>query len=224
MIEVVLVDEHDHPIGTAEKVAAHRPPAPLHRACSLVLFDDWGRTLLQQRSRAKYHFGSLWANSCCGHPLPGESVLAAAARRCRAELGVELAEARVVTAVTYSAVDPRSGLMEHEFDHVLIGRIDATPRPDPDEVADLRWIALPDLCAELEHSPHLFAPWLPHIIDGLRRVAPKLPGSRVFATSEPAPRATKYLVSVVSKKAPHLGPRVLSNKSAATGDERSSPC
>ena len=37
--------------------------------------------LLQRRHRAKYHSGGLWANSCCGHPRPGETTLAAARRQ-----------------------------------------------------------------------------------------------------------------------------------------------
>jgi hypothetical protein len=39
-----------------------------------------GKVLLQQRSRAKYHSAGLWANSCCGHPAPGERTAQAARR------------------------------------------------------------------------------------------------------------------------------------------------
>ena len=27
-----------------------------------------GELLLQKRAAAKYHFGGLWTNACCGHP------------------------------------------------------------------------------------------------------------------------------------------------------------
>jgi len=172
MTEVVLVDASDNPVGTAEKITAHRPPAPLHRAFSLMLFDERGRMLLQQRSQAKYHFRGLWANSCCGHPEPGETVLLAAKRRCRAELGVDVNDVRAVATVTYAAVDLESGLMENEFDHILVGSIGAAPIPDADEISALQWVESTKLFEELERMPDRFAPWLPHVVDALfpRRV------------------------------------------------------
>jgi isopentenyl-diphosphate delta-isomerase len=60
----------------------------LHRAFSIFIVDDRARILLQQRNPNKYHSGGLWANSCCGHPRPGERTVAAACRRLEEELGV----------------------------------------------------------------------------------------------------------------------------------------
>lgn len=77
---VVLVDEHDREIGTASKLEAHRSGA-LHRAVSVFVFDDAGRLLLQRRAAGKYHSAGQWANTCCTHPRPGESNLAATQRR-----------------------------------------------------------------------------------------------------------------------------------------------
>lgn len=37
---VVLVDHDDNPIGTMEKLAAHQNGGHLHRAFSVLLFDD----------------------------------------------------------------------------------------------------------------------------------------------------------------------------------------
>jgi isopentenyl-diphosphate delta-isomerase len=85
--QLILVDESNRAVGTAGKTKVHRAGL-LHRAFSIFLVDGRGRLLLQQRSRAKYHSGGLWANSCCGHPRPGERTLAAAHRRLHEELGV----------------------------------------------------------------------------------------------------------------------------------------
>src|ERR1700751_5541564 len=85
--QLILVDEGNRAVGSAGKTATHRE-ARLHRAFSIFMVDDRGRILLQQRSRKKYHSGGLWANSCCGHPRPGERTLAAARRRLNEELGV----------------------------------------------------------------------------------------------------------------------------------------
>jgi len=77
---VILVDTDDNPIGTLEKQAAHLE-ARLHRAISVFVFNSEGEWLLQQRADTKYHSNSLWSNTCCTHPLPGESNPTAAHRR-----------------------------------------------------------------------------------------------------------------------------------------------
>src|ERR1700761_7198620 len=84
--EVILVDESDTPIGTMEKMAAHRQ-AILHRAFSVFIFNSKGEMLLQRRASGKYHSAGLWTNACCSHPRPGEETGQAASRRLREELG-----------------------------------------------------------------------------------------------------------------------------------------
>ncbi|MDY7090640.1 MAG: isopentenyl-diphosphate delta-isomerase, partial [Actinomycetota bacterium] len=46
--------------------------------------------------------------------------------------------------------------------HVLVGDlpIGVRPAPDPDEVAELRWVSVPTLLAELESDSRSYAPWL----------------------------------------------------------------
>ena len=68
--EVVLVNEKDEPVGTMEKMEAHRQ-AVLHRAFSVFVFNKNGDVLMQQRAFSKYHSGGLWTNTCCSHPRPG---------------------------------------------------------------------------------------------------------------------------------------------------------
>src|SRR4051812_39251181 len=137
--EIVLVDEQDRPLGTCAKMAAHVNGGRLHRAFSVFLFDAQGRMLLQQRAMTKYHFSGLWTNACCSHPRPGEAVIVAARRRVREELGVDV-ELKVVLSFVYRAEDPRSGLTEHEYDHVLVGRLDGNVVADSAEVAGGGWV------------------------------------------------------------------------------------
>lgn len=79
---VILVDENDHMIGTAEKIAAHKNPK-LHRAFSIFVFNSRGELLIQKRAANKYHCPGLWANTCCGHPRPGESLRKPYTEGCR---------------------------------------------------------------------------------------------------------------------------------------------
>jgi len=139
---VELVSPTGEAVGSATVAQAHTVPGSLHRAFSVLLFDAAGRTLLQRRAATKTRFPLRWANACCGHPAPGEVVVAAATRRLADELGVPRVALAHAGVHTYEAVDPTSGRIEREFDHVLVGRVsaDLTILADPAEVADTRWV------------------------------------------------------------------------------------
>jgi isopentenyl-diphosphate delta-isomerase len=78
--QLILVDEGNRATGSAGKTTIHRSGL-LHRAFSIFIVDDHARIVLQRRNPGKYHSGGLWANTCCGHPRPGERTIAAARRR-----------------------------------------------------------------------------------------------------------------------------------------------
>lgn len=166
MEEIILVDEDDREVGFAEKVSAHRDGGRLHRAFSIVLFNTRGEMLLQLRAAAKYHFGGLWTNACCGHPRRGEALEAAARRRLREELGIDV-ELREVFSFVYRATDPGSGLTENEFDHVFVGRFDGDPDPDPEEMDDTRWIDCAALERDLAARPGAYTPWFARVVERL---------------------------------------------------------
>nr|WP_232542216.1 isopentenyl-diphosphate Delta-isomerase [Nocardia bovistercoris] len=164
-LPVELVDDAGRAIGACPVSQAHQPPGLLHRAFSVLLFDATGRVLLQRRAAVKTRFPLLWANTCCGHPAPGESVTDAAAVRLTEELGLaaDLVEAGVFR---YHAEDHGSGRVEHEWDHVVIGRLDAgEPRPDPAEVADYAWVRPDALRMRLCDDPGSYSPWLGGVLE-----------------------------------------------------------
>jgi isopentenyl-diphosphate delta-isomerase len=165
MDRVILVDERDRPLGTAPKLDAHRD-GRLHRAFSVLVFNDAGELLLQQRAPGKYHSGGLWSNTCCSHPRPGEGVLEAGRRRLREEMGFEC-PLRHQTSFVYRA-DVGSGLIEHELDHVLLGYWDGEPLPDPAEVHSWAWVPLADLRLEVRRHPDRFTVWFRLLLEEMR--------------------------------------------------------
>jgi isopentenyl-diphosphate delta-isomerase len=180
MHAVELVDASGAPIGSTTVDEAHRPPGRLHRAFSVLLRDPAdGRVLLQQRAAVKTRFPLRWANTCCGHPLPGEEVTLSARRRLVEEMGIDGASLFEVGVYTYRALDVSSGRVEHEYDHVLVGDLPtgALPAPDPAEVADYRWVPAPALLADLAADPDGYAPWLGGVLSTLR-ASPEWPGGR----------------------------------------------
>jgi isopentenyl-diphosphate Delta-isomerase len=164
-LPVELVDDAGHAVGACSVAQAHQAPGLLHRAFSVLLFDQAGRVLLQQRAAVKTRFPLLWANTCCGHPAPGEPVTVAAAVRLAEELGL----ATPLTEVgifRYHAEDTATSRVEHEWDHVLIGVLDAdVPYPDPAEVVDFAWIQPDALRDAIADDPAGYTPWLSGVLD-----------------------------------------------------------
>jgi isopentenyl-diphosphate delta-isomerase len=164
---VELVDADGSAAGTASVDAAHRPPGQLHRAFSVLLVSPDGRLLLQQRAAVKTRFALRWANSCCGHPAPGEPLETAAARRLEEELGVSVL-LKEIGVYLYEAGDPDSGRVEFEYDHVLVGEYEGDVRVDPGEVASTEWVAAAELAVRMERFPDFYAPWLAGVLDAWR--------------------------------------------------------
>ncbi len=166
MDALILVDENDTQIGTAEKLAAHQNGGQLHRAFSVFIYNDSGQLLLQRRAAGKYHFGGLWTNSCCGHPLQGEDVALAAGRRLHEELGIHV-PLRAAGTFIYRAEDCSSGLVEHEFDHMFIGHWNGPLWIDEEEVAETRWLDPEAVGQWLDREPEKFTPWFPIALKNL---------------------------------------------------------
>lgn len=180
---VILVDPEDRPVGTAGKLAAHREGL-LHRAFSVFVLDAAGRMLLQRRAAGKYHSGGLWSNACCSHPRPGEAVEAAAHRRLREEMGFDCPLEFAFPLIYRAAVAPE--LEEHEYDHVFLGRWDGTPRPDPDEVGEWRWVDPEQLARDVGETPESFTVWFRQALAELHRMdAGVFPAPAGVATGSP---------------------------------------
>jgi isopentenyl-diphosphate delta-isomerase len=161
--KVILVDHNDKEIGLEEKLKAHSDGGILHRAFSIFIFNRKGETMLQQRAEGKYHGGGLWSNTVCSHPRQGETVLDAAHRRLHEEMGFDC-EMSEAFAFEYEAKMDK-GLTEHEYDHVVFGSYEKTPKMNPDEVQNWKWISLENLKKDLEERPEAYTPWLRIAID-----------------------------------------------------------
>src|SRR5664279_776068 len=129
----------------------------LHRAFSIFIFNNNGEFLLQQRAAGKYHNGGLWTNTCCSHPLPGESVLNAAHRRLSEEMGFTATLSPAFNFI-YNATF-NNGLTEHEFDHVFNGIYEGQIKVDKNEVSDYCYKKLKDIEDSLQTHPQKYTEW-----------------------------------------------------------------
>uniref|UniRef100_UPI004049C3A3 isopentenyl-diphosphate Delta-isomerase n=1 Tax=Fluviicola sp. TaxID=1917219 RepID=UPI004049C3A3 len=161
MEQVVLVNEQDEQIGTAEKLAAHQQNL-LHRAFSIFIHNGKGEVLLQKRAPSKYHSGGLWTNTCCSHPRPKEEIIAAGKRRLQEEMGFST-DLEALFYFVYQA-DLDNNLSEHELDHVLVGEFHGVVTPNPLEATKVKWMSLADLITDISANPNDYTIWLQLII------------------------------------------------------------
>jgi isopentenyl-diphosphate Delta-isomerase len=164
MQSVILVDERDRELGSLDKLQAHLSPGTLHRAVSVFVFDRRGNLMLQRRAEGKYHFVGRWSNTSCTHPSPGERLEVAGRRSLLHEMGLRL-EVRPLLSVVYRATDEGTSLVEHEFDHVLVGQYDGAPRPNPAEVDGWKWMEPVAILSDLHRNPGDYSPWLRIALD-----------------------------------------------------------
>ena len=155
--QVILVDTNDQQVGLMNKMEAHEKAA-LHRAFSVFVFNSKGELLIQQRALTKYHSGGEWANTCCSHQRNGEHTIEAGHRRLMEEMGFDV-PLKEVFSFTYKKAFG-NGLTEHEFDHVMFGEFDGEPNPNPEEVANWKYISLSDLNTEIQNHPEDYTIWL----------------------------------------------------------------
>ncbi|WP_116132303.1 isopentenyl-diphosphate Delta-isomerase [Tropicimonas sp. IMCC34043] len=156
----------DGKLAPEEKLAVHRLGLK-HMAVSVFVLSGEA-VLLQQRAAGKYHTPGLWTNTCCTHPRWNEAPEVCAIRRLDEELGITGLAPQFRQKVEYRA-EVGAGLIEHEVVDIFVAEV-ADPasivvNPDPDEVAAVRWMNLPELRAMTTRFPHRFTPWLRIYLD-----------------------------------------------------------
>ncbi|KAK9063172.1 hypothetical protein SSX86_017042 [Deinandra increscens subsp. villosa] len=186
--ECILVDENDNVVGHDTKYNCHlmekiEKDNLLHRAFSVFLFNSKYELLLQQRSGTKVTFPLVWTNTCCSHPLYRESELIpenslgvrnAAQRKLLDELGIPAEDVPVdqftpLGRMLYKA--PSDGKWgEHELDYLLFIVRDVAVNPNPDEVADIKYVnqeALKELLrkADAGEGGLKLSPWFRLVVD-----------------------------------------------------------
>ncbi|MCX7986596.1 MAG: isopentenyl-diphosphate Delta-isomerase [Bacteroidales bacterium] len=155
--EVILVDENDTTIGRMDKMEVHQK-ALLHRAVSVFIINSRGEWILQRRAEGKYHSAGQWSNTCCTHPMPGETVEEAASKRLMEEMGMTCIPMHKAFHFIYKAkLDGE--LTEHELDHVFYGFCDEHPRINPTEVMEWK-AAHPNMIeADINANPQNYTIW-----------------------------------------------------------------
>ncbi|WVZ66268.1 hypothetical protein U9M48_015513 [Paspalum notatum var. saurae] len=187
--ECILVDEQDNVVGHESKYNCHlmekiESENLLHRAFSVFLFNSKYELLLQQRSATKVTFPLVWTNTCCSHPLYRESELIqedclgvrnAAQRKLLDELGIPAEDVPVdqftplVGCSTRHHLTGNGGSMS-VMDYLLFIVRDVKLQPNPDEVADVKYVNREELKELIRKSDAgedglKLSPWFRLVVD-----------------------------------------------------------
>ena len=147
----IIVDENDRISGQDSKINCHIGEGRLHRAFSVLLFDLDNRLLIQQRADEKITFPSIWANSCCSHPLYQngeeegiEGAKKAAVRKMIQELGIQDGliqsnDLNFITKMHYKARADKKWI-EHEVDYIFAIKVDVDINPNTNEIQKTRYV------------------------------------------------------------------------------------
>ena len=163
---VILVDENDIQTGIMGKLEAHEKGL-LHRAVSVFISNSSGEWILQKRAMDKYHSNGLWTNTCCTHPLPGESVFEAARRRLKEEMGIECKVTWLFSFIYKEKLN--NDLTEHELDHVFYGISDNEPVINTMEAEGWKKLSFPEIKSDLEQNPDRYTYWFREIFEKVNR-------------------------------------------------------
>ena len=155
---LILVDDADREIGHLDRANCHAGSGVLHRAFSLLIFNDKGELLLQQRAAGKRLWPLYWSNSCCSHPRRAESMETAIHRRLMQELGLAC-PLHFLFKFQYQAQFDAAGA-ERELCSVFIGRSHVHVRMNPREIHAWRWSSTAELEAQMDGGEACrFTPW-----------------------------------------------------------------
>ncbi len=159
MEKLVLVNEKDEAIGLEEKVKCHKGKGILHRAFTILLFDNKKRVLLQKRAESKMLWPFYWETTCSSHPKENETYEGSGKRRLKEELRINT-PLKLADKFVYHSYYKDIGA-EYEFCAILVGKYDKENIDfNTEEVKDVKWITINELKQELNRNPQNYAPWL----------------------------------------------------------------
>lgn len=138
-----LINEKDEIIGTVWKSEAHKIPKLIHREVAIVIFNDKGETLLQQRSMQKKVNPGEWKVAAAGHIGSGEDPVDAIKREVQEELGIE------ITPVFFEKSEIYSNCLESHLTYIYYALVKDHPKITfaKNEVMATEWVKLSQLIA-----------------------------------------------------------------------------
>ena len=167
---LILTDKKGNQTGSSSRESCHQGLGKTHLAFMALIIDRQNNLILARRSKNKTLWALFWDASVVSHVLHGETVIEAANRRGKEEMGVDL-EFKDIGAFYY--FEKFNGNSENEYCHVLIGTAEKDVEFNPVEIDAVRKIRIENLLKEIRLNPGFFTPWLKIAVEN-KRIESKL--------------------------------------------------
>ena len=151
-LPILIVDEHDSPIGEASMDEAHAKGL-FHRIARVIVEDEAGNLLLQKRAQGMSLYPGAWAQSAAGHVDAGESTDDAAGRELSEEVGLIAELEYLGNYVTQTTYEDRT---INRFNHVYRAMVDSRQTSfnlQPEEVTEVRWFTVDQVKELIKDHP-----------------------------------------------------------------------
>jgi isopentenyl-diphosphate delta-isomerase len=159
-VELVdVVDANDRPLMVMPLAEAHRQSL-YHRTVLILVYNLQGKLYLQKRGPDKSLYPGRFDLSATGHVQAGEARVDAAARELAEELGL--------AAPALALLDTAPASRETAFEFVTLfsaGRLNAPPRPNPEEVAGGLFVDAAELAALVRDYRDWLTPAVVHYFE-----------------------------------------------------------
>jgi isopentenyldiphosphate isomerase len=158
MSKIIIVDEDDNVIGAKERSEAEQ--LAIYRVSILWLMNSNNEVLIAQRHKSKSH-PEKWGPAVGGTVEVGETYESNIEKEIKEELGVD--------NICYRK-GPKLKIFNkiRKFGQVYIAKIDlkiSDLHPQADEVAQLKWVKLPELIQDVQVNPGNYTPAMCKIIE-----------------------------------------------------------
>lgn len=158
--QVILVDNQDPAVGLTGKMHAHQQGL-LHRAFSVfvIRYNENNLEVLYNKEKLINTIAELYGLILVVAILALMKRLYVQRNVDYEEMGLHI-KLKLLNSFIYRA-EFANGLIEHEYDHVLIGYYnDEKIQANPIEVQNYKWVNLEVLKLDLLAHPDVYTPWL----------------------------------------------------------------
>jgi isopentenyl-diphosphate delta-isomerase len=143
-----LVNKKGQVVGQAARKECHQNPDLLHPATNIILFNQQGEVLLQQRSENKDLYPGQWTTSTSGHLKLEETYQQAAAREIKEELGIDYPVGKLQPLGKYLNRTAEETELVGFFAGIYNGGVDF----NKEEINKIKWIDAEKLFKQLEQN------------------------------------------------------------------------
>ena len=154
-----IVDQNDNVIGQTTRQDANNNPHIIHRSVNIIIYDKYGKLLIQKRSLTKDTYPNTWAIGVGGHVNYGDEYLSSAIREIFEEIGVTV-DVHKLQPIGKILIDmPNENEFSQNYEYHSVDEL--VIHPNSDEVAETKFVSVSEMKSMLVNPSVKWNPFTP---------------------------------------------------------------